>query len=61
MIALQAAGIVALVGGVILVARAPVLSSLRPVLPHRDPAPDPGERSGPAPGKPAHRPEREEV
>ncbi|HEY1619021.1 MAG TPA: DMT family transporter [Streptosporangiaceae bacterium] len=34
MIAVQAAGIVALIAGVILVARAPVLSSLRPVLPH---------------------------
>jgi drug/metabolite transporter (DMT)-like permease len=34
MLALQAAGIVALIAGVILVARAPVLSSLRPVLPH---------------------------
>jgi drug/metabolite transporter (DMT)-like permease len=35
MIALQAAGMIALIGGVILVARAPVLSSLRPAaLPH---------------------------
>jgi hypothetical protein len=63
MIALQAAGIVALVGGVILVARAPVLSSLRPALPHRDhsPAPGPQEKPGPAAGQPAPRPEREEV
>jgi drug/metabolite transporter (DMT)-like permease len=34
MIAMQATGIVALITGVILVARAPVLSSLRPALPH---------------------------
>jgi drug/metabolite transporter (DMT)-like permease len=34
MLALQAAGIVALIAGVILVARAPVLSNLRPALPH---------------------------
>jgi drug/metabolite transporter (DMT)-like permease len=34
MLALQAAGIVALIAGVILVARAPVLSGLRPSLPH---------------------------
>lgn len=34
MLAMQAAGIVALIAGVILVARAPVLSNLRPALPH---------------------------
>jgi hypothetical protein len=34
LLAMQAAGIVALVTGVILVARAPVLSGLRPALPH---------------------------
>jgi drug/metabolite transporter (DMT)-like permease len=53
MIALQAAGIVTLVGGVILVARAPVLSGLRPSLPHHDRAASRGQ----AP----HRQEREEV
>jgi hypothetical protein len=42
LIALQAAGIVALVTGVILVARAPVLSSLRPKLPI---LPRPGSRN----------------
>jgi drug/metabolite transporter (DMT)-like permease len=52
MIALQAAGILALVGGVILVARAPVLSGLRPSLPHRE--------HGPARDQ-APQPEREEV
>jgi drug/metabolite transporter (DMT)-like permease len=34
MLALQAAGFVALIAGVIMVARAPVLSNLRPALPH---------------------------
>ena len=63
MLALQAAGIVALVGGVILVARAPALSSLRaPVLrrgttsraeahpgPPTTPSPAPAPTPGPAP------------
>ena len=63
MIALQAAGILALVAGVILVARAPALSSLRPVRPllrqrpRDDPAPAPAER--PANREPAEK--REEV
>jgi hypothetical protein len=34
LLALQAAGLAALITGVILVARAPVLASLRPALPH---------------------------
>jgi hypothetical protein len=46
LIALQAAGIVTLVTGVILVARAPVLSSLRPKLPI---LPRPAQRSPAAP------------
>jgi drug/metabolite transporter (DMT)-like permease len=51
-IALQAAGIVALIAGVILVARAPALSSLRP-----------GRRGGepPGPGAAAQRSEHKEV
>lgn len=65
LIALQAAGIVALVGGVILVARAPVLSSLRPALPHREhgpgPGPGPDDKRGGARSQTAPRPEREEV
>jgi drug/metabolite transporter (DMT)-like permease len=71
-LALQAAGLVALVGGVILVARAPILSGLRPVQaithalgpepahPAADPAQNPAEN--PAPGQAApKKPEREEV
>jgi len=66
MIALQAAGIVALIAGVILVARAPVLSSLRPSLPHRDHGPaaerdgqraraaGPNGPRGPLPGQDGH-------
>jgi drug/metabolite transporter (DMT)-like permease len=61
MLALQAAGIVALVVGVILVARAPALSSLRaPVLrrvgtghPGPPPNPKPGPPTGPQPAPPA--------
>jgi hypothetical protein len=45
-LALQAAGLVALVSGVILVARAPVLSGLRRALPA--PAGDPGGQAAPA-------------
>lgn len=56
MIALQAAGILALVTGVILVARAPVLSNLRPR------RPSPGQRPDPGPALTRAEPEdREEV
>jgi len=59
MLALQAAGIVALVGGVILVARAPALSSLRaPVLRRVTPSrADPGP--GPPPATPGPGPDPE--
>jgi drug/metabolite transporter (DMT)-like permease len=51
LIALQACGLVALVAGVILVARAPVLSNLRPKLPIL-PRPVPRSTAGPALGSP---------
>lgn len=65
-IALQAFGLVALVGGVILVARAPMLSGLRPVhvISHAfgpEPEPEPAATREPAMPSAAKKPEREEV